>query len=90
MEENTQLPLSTILSGETMSCPHCSGKIFRQSLVFKRLSKIILASPVDKVVPIPVIVCDNQACGLVYTDLLEEPLKSELSPPSEYTLTSGD
>lgn len=81
-QQEQQIPLSQLLNAETLQCKSCGSKIFRQSLVFKKVSKLMAASPTDRIVPIPVLVCDSVVCGSVLTELLEEPLKSELESVS--------
>ena len=46
-----------ISSAEEVVCESCSGKIFQEKMMIRKLSKFMTGSDRDSIVPIPVIVC---------------------------------
>ena len=46
-----------ISSAEEIACESCSGKIFQEKMMIRKLSKFMTGSDRDSIVPIPVIVC---------------------------------
>jgi uncharacterized Zn finger protein len=55
----------------SMKCGSCGGLFFKQVLVLKKMSKILLGTDKDDIYPVPVFRCDD--CGEVLTDLLPHP-----------------
>lgn len=58
---NPTLSAGDIAGAPFETCPKCGGKIFKEALIMKRLSKLLTATPDDTLYPIPVYVCDK--CG---------------------------
>jgi uncharacterized Zn finger protein len=55
----------------SMKCDSCGGLFFKQVLVLKKISKLLIGTDKDDIYPIPVFRCDD--CGEVLTNLLPNP-----------------
>lgn len=55
----------------SFKCSACEGMFFKQVLVLKKISKVLLGADKDDIYPVPVFRCDD--CGEVLTDLLPHP-----------------
>jgi len=51
-------------------CPQCDGNFFRQTFMFRRVSKILVGAPQDQLIPIPVFRCDD--CGTPIGDMVPD------------------
>jgi hypothetical protein len=51
-------------------CSNCDGRFFAQTFMFRRVSKILVGSPQDQLVPIPVFRCDD--CGTPIGDMMPD------------------
>ena len=49
-------------------CKNCGGMMFKQSFMFRRISKILIGATQDQLVPIPVFRCDD--CGSPIGDMV--------------------
>jgi len=49
-------------------CTKCNGDLFLESYKFKRVSKLLVGTDKDQIVPIKVYVCTN--CGTLLNELL--------------------
>lgn len=52
-------------------CPKCGGKIYREAVVFKKISKLLTATQNDTIYPIPVYICDK--CGELAPSIKSDP-----------------
>lgn len=55
-------------NAKSFECQNCKSIFFKQVVVLKEISKIILASPENVTVPIPIYRCDD--CGDILEALL--------------------
>lgn len=46
-----------------ITCEKCSGEVFVEGMLLRKVSKILSATPQDAVIPIPTFACSN--CGHV-------------------------
>ncbi len=51
-------------------CPNCDGNFFKQTFMFRRVSKILVGAPQDQLIPIPVFRCDD--CGTPIGDMVPD------------------
>jgi uncharacterized Zn finger protein len=51
-------------------CEECGNPYFREVMMIKKVSKLLLASDKDQIFPIPVLQCSN--CGHVNTEFVPE------------------
>jgi hypothetical protein len=56
-------------------CPNCEGNFFRQTFMFRRVSKILVGAPQDQLIPIPVFRCDD--CGTPIGDMVPDANETE-------------
>jgi len=40
-------------------CENCQGQFFRQVIMLRRVSKLVIGAPHDQMIPIPVFRCDD-------------------------------
>jgi len=66
--------LSTIVDAKTFECD-CGGKIFRQGVVFKRISALLAESGKEELYTIEVVICEK--CGKVPSEFN----RKEMLPP---------
>lgn len=53
-------PTQPTLSDSTgIKCEHCEGIFFKQSILLRRFSKILIGAPNDHIEPIPVFRCEQ-------------------------------
>lgn len=52
-------------------CPKCGGKIYKEVVVFKKISKLLTATQNDSIYPISVFVCDK--CGELAPSIKSDP-----------------
>lgn len=52
-------------------CPKCGGRVYKEAYIFKRISKLLTATPNDTLYPIPVYVCDK--CGELAPSIKSDP-----------------
>jgi len=62
-------------------CKNCGGVMFKQSFMFRRISKILVGATQDQLVPIPVFRCDD--CGTPIGDMIPEDDEQEQSEDSK-------
>lgn len=48
---------------EDVTCDNCEGKVFREAIMFKKVSAIVSPSGQEQLVPCPIFRCDD--CGHV-------------------------
>lgn len=76
-----KIPIQLKLEDSTgIICSNCGGKYFKQSILIRRWSKLLLGSPQDHLDFIPAFRCDD--CGEVVSDLLPEGLDSKDPTPN--------
>lgn len=79
-----QNPLANVRFDQTTGvvCENCSGKIFTEGLLLRRVSKFLVASSSDKdqVIPVPTFYCVK--CQYVNKDFLPGGLEEEESETS--------
>jgi predicted nucleic acid-binding Zn ribbon protein len=51
-------------------CQNCNGEFFKSSTMFRTASRILLGTPEDQIIPIPVFRCDD--CGEVLEETLPQ------------------
>lgn len=70
-------PVGLLAQSVPEECANCGGRFYRQTFMFRRVSKILVGSPQDQLVPIPVFRCDD--CGTPIGDMIpdENDLMSE-------------
>ena len=61
-------PYMLLKNSKPEVCPNCDGSFFKQTFMFRRVSKILVGSPQDQLVPIPVFRCDD--CGTPIGDMV--------------------
>lgn len=61
-----------------IECSSCGCIFFKQVVTLRRVSRVVIGTPTDQVLPIPVFRCDD--CGLPLNDLLDNETDNE--PPS--------
>lgn len=69
--QQPQLTEEMVESGTDLKCPSCDGIFFYTAVRYKRISKIVLATPQDGLVPIPTVRCAD--CGEIID--MEEAMK---------------
>lgn len=62
-------------------CPNCDGNFFRQTFMFRRVSKILVGAPQDQLIPIPVFRCDD--CGTPIGDMVPDNDVDEVNNESD-------
>lgn len=62
-------------------CSTCGGMLFRQAVIFRRVSKFILGTPQDQLIPIPVFRCDD--CGTPIKDMMPQDDDSSSEPEED-------
>jgi DNA-directed RNA polymerase subunit RPC12/RpoP len=60
---------------QDVNCHNCGGDLYLPSFKFKKVSKILVGSDKDQIVPIQVYVCAS--CGTLMQELLPKELKGE-------------
>lgn len=63
-------PYTLLKNSKPEVCPNCDGSFFKQTFMFRRVSKILVGSPQDQLVPIPVFRCDD--CGTPIGDMVPD------------------
>jgi len=63
-------PTTLINQSKPEICGNCDGQFFRQTFMFRRISKILVGAPQDQLVPIPVFRCDD--CGTPIGDMVPD------------------
>lgn len=63
-------PYALLKNSKPEVCPNCDGSFFKQTFMFRRVSKILVGAPQDQLVPIPVFRCDD--CGTPIGDMVPE------------------
>ncbi len=58
-----QNPMQHIMSSSAITCDECGHDVFENKTFLRRISKILMATDKDQVVPMPAIACAN--CGHV-------------------------
>jgi hypothetical protein len=77
MELQGMSPAGLMTNSVPEDCVSCGGRFFKQTFMFRRVSKILVGAPQDQLIPIPVFRCDD--CGTPIGDMVpdEEKLASE-------------
>ena len=60
-----------ILDQPNVKCPTCGDALFENVVVLKKISGLLVGTPGDQLVPIPLYRCVS--CGSIPTDTLPEP-----------------
>lgn len=60
---------------QPINCGKCGGDLYLPSFKFKKISKLLVGSDKDQIVPIQVYVCAS--CGTIMQELLPKELQSE-------------
>lgn len=63
-------PTTLINQSKPEICGNCEGQFFKQTFMFRRISKILVGAPQDQLVPIPVFRCDD--CGTPIGDMVPD------------------
>lgn len=72
-----QVNMNDVMSSENVVCLKCGCVIFREAVVLKKVSGILMGSADKQVIaPIPVMVCNQ--CGEIAPTILEDPKYSGL------------
>lgn len=67
---NGQIPQNLnvdISQSEAMDCENCGGIFFKESIMIRRVSKLLIGGPKDAIIPVPIMRCED--CGEVLKDL---------------------
>ncbi len=71
-------PYALLKNSKPEVCPNCDGSFFKQTFMFRRVSKILVGAPQDQLVPIPVFRCDD--CGTPIGDMMPADDSSDETP----------
>lgn len=63
-------PVGLLAQSVPEECTSCGGRFYKQTFMFRRVSKILVGSPQDQLVPIPVFRCDD--CGTPIGDMIPD------------------
>lgn len=58
---NLTQPKIDLKEQPTVLCERCGGSFFKETLILKKISKLLTGSPEDTIVPFPIYRCDD--CG---------------------------
>ena len=57
-------------NSKEMSCENCECIFFKQVFTLRKVSKVLIGSPTDQIMPIPIFRCDD--CGAPVMDMLPD------------------
>lgn len=79
MDDSNQMlnidPMTLMSQSTQEECKECGCILFKQVVAFRRISKILLQSPKDQLVPIPVFICND--CNAPISDMLPKENKND-------------
>lgn len=70
MDLSTMDPHMLLKNSKPEVCANCDGNFFKQTFMFRRVSKILVGATQDQLVPIPVFRCDD--CGSPIGDMVPD------------------
>lgn len=55
-----------------IACDNCGGMFFKQSVMLRKVSKLLVGSDQDMLIPVPVFRCDD--CGYINEEFIPKPV----------------
>jgi hypothetical protein len=78
-QQQQQMMIMKHLKDSTgVKCEKCEHQVFLESYVIRKISKILVGSPSDVVVPVPIFTC--AACGHVNEDFRPKEFELDETP----------
>lgn len=76
-------PQQIIKNSKQLTCENCGGIFFKQSLVLRKVSKVLTGTPQDQIIPFPLFRCDDCGQPISETMVDVEDNNESLEPKSE-------